>query len=304
MEAFHAERPVTERDERRGLAFMLALGVHALLAVFLFVSVQWRTQKAETVSVELWGGPPPAPPAATVQPEPKPVPKVIPPPEPRPEPEPVRKPEIVEERIRKPARPVEKPQPASVAKAVEKPKTRAEPKPEPKAVARVEPRPEPKKVEPKKTAPTTADALSQALSQALNERNSAATPGVAGGKAGGTGTNAGANTGPGGAAGGGGLGDQYLGQVIRLIKANLVYSGNKAENAKARLKVFLLPDGTIREVQLLKALGDPAYAEAAKRAVITTHTFPPQPGGKPFSGNLREWTLNFCAREGSECRID
>ncbi len=290
MEAFHADRHVFEREERRGLSFVLALAMHGLLVLFLFLSVQWRTQRVETVSVELWGGPPPAPVVETLpQPEPKPVARV----ETKPEPVPVKKPEIVEEKIKKVAKPEEKPkpQPASVPKVEKKP----EPKVEPKKV--VEKKPEPKQSE--------FDKLMSGALTDLSKRSDAARPD---GKPGGTGTNpkAVANAGPGVGAGGGGgkPGNDYLDQVGRLIKLNLHYPDNKPDNAKAKIKVFLLPDGTIRDAQLLKSVGDPAYAEAAKSAVMTTHTFPPQPGGKIFSGDMREWTLSFCARENVECRID
>lgn len=285
MEAFHADRHVFERDERRGLSFVLALAMHGLLVLFLFLSVQWRTQRVETVSVELWGSPPPAPVVETPpQPESKPVPKV------EPEPVPLKKPEIVQEKI-KPT-PIEKPkpQPASLPKAEKKP----EPKPEP--IKAVEKKPEPKQSE-----------FDKLMSGALTDLGKKSELARADGKSGGSGTNPKAvtNAGPGVGAGGGGKpGNDYLGLVVRLIKSNLVYPDNKPDNAKAKIKVFLLPDGTIRDAQLLKSVGDPAYAEAARRAVMTTHTFPPQPGGKIFSGDMREWTLSFCAKENIECRID
>lgn len=287
MEAFHADRHVFERDERRGFSFVLALAMHGLLVLFLFLSVQWRTQQVETVSVELWGSPPPAPVVETQpQPEPKPVPKV----EPEPEPAPLKKPDIVQEKIK--PKPVEKPkpQPASPPKAEKKP----EPKPEP--IKAVEKKPEPKQSE-----------FDKLMSGALTDLGKKSELARADGKPGGSGTNPKAvtNAGPGVGAGGGGKpGNDYLGQVVRLIKSNLHYPDNKPDNAKAKIKVFLLPDGTIRDAQLLKSIGDPAYAEAAKSAVMTTHTFPPQPGGKIFSGDMREWTLSFCAKETVECRID
>jgi len=293
MEAFHADRHVFERDERRGFSFVLALAMHGLLVVFLFLSVQWRTQRTETVSVELWGSPPPAPVVEAVPPpEPKPVPKVEP--KPQPEPVPVKKPEIVEKKVK--TTPVEKPkpQPASPPKVeIKKPESKPEPKTEPKK--EVVKKPEPK--------PSEFDKLMSGALTDLGKKSEARPDG----KAGGVGTNpkAAANAGPGAGAGGGGKpGNDYLGQVVRLIKSNLVYPDNKPDNAKAKIKVFLLPDGTIRDAQLLKSIGDPAYAEAAKRAVMTTHTFPPQPGGKIFSGDMREWTLSFCAKDSGDCKID
>lgn len=298
MDTFHADHRLFERDERRGISFVLALAVHLLLVLFLVVSVQWRTQRADTVSVELWGSPPPAPIVEkTVVQTPKPSiePKI----EPAPVPVPEKKPEIVEEKIKPVPKPVEKPKPvpASVPKVEKKP----EPKPEPKPAPKKEPvtKPVPQKSEP---------SLSDVLNQAMNERNKAVTaPPAPNGKAGGTGTNPLAilNATPGiGAGGGGKPGDAYLGQVIRLIKSNLVYPDNRPDNPKAKIKVFLLPDGTIRDAQLLQSVGDPAYAEAARRAVMTTRTFPPQPGGKIFSGDMREWTLSFCAKDRGECKVD
>ena len=91
--------------------------------------------------------------------------------------------------------------------------------------------------------------------------------------------------------------------MVRLIKSHTIYSGNKQVDSRAQVKVFLLPDGTVRDAQILKKMGDPAYAEAARRAVMTTQKFPPLPKGKSFS-NMREWTLSFCAREElKECKM-
>lgn len=302
MVAIGGEHRIIERDERRGISFVLALAVHGLLVLFLVISVKWKTQPvAQGMDVELWGAPPPAPVAVEVlQPEPRVEPKVE---EPKPEPVPEKKPEIVE-KMEKPVKP--KPQKASPPKVEPKKlepleqKKPAEPKSEPKPEKKAEKKPDATKAEP---------SLADLLNQGMNERNKA--PAMPGGKAGGTGTNPKAltNTGAGGgsgtgAGGGGGLGDKYLGQVVSLIKSNLVYAGSKPEGAKAKIKVFLLPDGTVRDAQLLKAVGDPAYAEAARRAVITTAKFPPRPGGKLFSGGDREWTLSFCAKETAVCTVD
>lgn len=268
MQAINEHRTF-ERDERRGLSFALALAVHLLLVLFLVVSVQWRTQRVETMDVELWGGPPPAAQQQVAVQQAKPQPRVE-----EPEPELVRKPEIVQEKTK----PKEKPKPQSASPV------KAEKKPDPKL----------------KPAEQSMEGLLDLanLSKAKDARPN--------GRPGGTGTNPKALTNHAGAGSGGGgrPGDSYLGQVVRLIKSNLVYPDNRPDNPKAKIKVFLLPDGTIRDAQLVKSIGDPAYAEAARRAVITTHTFPPRPDGKGFSGDMREWTLSFCAKEVNECRID
>ena len=182
---------------------------------------------------------------------------------------------------------------------------KVEKKPEPKPAPKKEPV---KKPEPKQEAQKSEPSFAEMLEQGMSERNKAVTAQpMPNGKAGGTGTNPLAilNATPGMSAGGGGKpGDAYLGLVVRLIKSNLVYPDNRPDNPKAKIKVFLLPDGTIRDAQLLQSVGDPAYAEAARRAVMTTRTFPPQPGNKMFSGDTREWTLSFCAKDRGECKLD
>lgn len=267
MQAINEHRTF-ERDERRGLSFALALAVHLLLVLFLVVSVQWRTQRVETMDVELWGGPPPAAQQQVAVQQAKPQPRVE-----EPEPELVRKPEIVQEKTK----PKEKPKPQSASPV------KAEKKPDPKL----------------KPAEQSMEGLLDLanLSKAKDARPN--------GRPGGTGTNPKALTNHAGAGSGGGgrPGDSYLGQVVRLIKSNTIYSGNKQVDSRAQVKVFLLPDGSVRDAQILKRLGDPAYAEAARRAVITTQKFPPLPGGKSFS-SMREWTLSFCAREElKECKM-
>lgn len=278
MQAINEHR-LFVRDERRGISFALALAVHLLLIVFLFVSVQWRTQQVETVDVELWGGPPPAQERVVAQ-QPKPQPKVN---EPEPEPEPEKKPDIVQEKAKPKPKEKPHPQPASPVKTEKKPEKKPEKKTEKK---------------PKQAEQGMEGFLDLAnLSKAKDARPN--------GRPGGKGTNPNAlNNQPGAGAGGGGRpGDSYLGQVVQLIKSHTVYAGNKQVDSRALVKVFLLPDGTVREAQILRKTGDAAYAESARRAVIATHKFPPLPGGKTFS-SMREWTLSFCAREDiRECKL-
>ncbi len=85
---------------------LLALGVHILLAVFLFFGVRWQSRQADAVEVELWSSLPAVEKAAP-PPEPIPVPKVEPKPEPKVEkaPEPV-KPDIALEKKKEPKKEV------------------------------------------------------------------------------------------------------------------------------------------------------------------------------------------------------
>lgn len=299
-EVMPGEHRLLQRDEHRGASFVLALVIHLLLALFLVFSVQWHTQKPETVEVEMWGGPPPLlvqeqtkVPEAKVDPKPV-VPK------PKVEEVPDKKPVDIAQKTEKPVKPKPeekpKPQPASQPKVEKKP-------PEPQRKIE-EKKPQPKPEKPVKK-PEESN-LENVLLGAMEQQKKDGVPSLEG-KPGGTGSNPKArnNTGPGAGAGSGnGIGDGYKDGVVQLIKRHLIYPDKADNNAKAKVKVFLLPDGTINDAKLIKAVGDPKYAEAALNAVMTTQKFPPQPGGKIFSGDNREWTLSFCAKEGSECKID
>src|SRR5688572_10150894 len=143
-------------DPGKVTSAVMALGVHLLLLAILVFGIRWQNRPPESVAVELWTAPPPAP----VMEAPRPEPKAEPKPEPKPEPEPpvvvkpepeIPKPQIVERKAPPPKpKPLPKPEPKVVAKVPPKPK------PEPKVIAKVPPKPEPKvvakvpaKVEPK-----------------------------------------------------------------------------------------------------------------------------------------------------------
>ena len=79
-------------------AFVLAALVHLFLAAVMFLGVRWQSHPPETVVVELWEAPPPAP----VEEAPKP-----PPPKLEPEPVPVQKPDIA---VKAPPKPKPKPE--------------------------------------------------------------------------------------------------------------------------------------------------------------------------------------------------
>ncbi|MDH4093339.1 MAG: TonB C-terminal domain-containing protein [Betaproteobacteria bacterium] len=102
------------RDEFVGPSALLALAVHAALAVALVVGVHWQSRAPAVVTVELWQ----APPAPVVQPEPvraKPAPP--PPPPPKPEPR-IEKPDIA---VKAPVKPKPKPEVKPAPKPAAKP---------------------------------------------------------------------------------------------------------------------------------------------------------------------------------------
>jgi colicin import membrane protein len=105
-------------DTGYGPSFALAFAIHAVLIAVLFLGVRMQNYAPESVQVELWEPPPPAPVVEPPKPEPKV--EVKPPPEP-PKPEPkIEKPQIVEKALPKP-----KPEPKPVPKVEPKPKPEA-----------------------------------------------------------------------------------------------------------------------------------------------------------------------------------
>ena len=71
--------PLPEEERTNVPALVLAALVHLLLIGALFFGVQWKSQEAASVAVELWSAPPPSavrpPPVVEPKPEPKPEPK-------------------------------------------------------------------------------------------------------------------------------------------------------------------------------------------------------------------------------------
>lgn len=274
------------REEHRGLAFFLAVAMHALLAAFLLFSVQWQTHKPETVSVELWGGPPPPPVQESKPVVPQPVIKPVEP-EPLPE-EKLDKPDIATEKVkpRPTVKPTEKPAPTAVPTAI----------PSKKPAASSTPAPKPAETKPVEKAPAE-DAFLKALQGGMNDRSKGVNTGKPGGVAGGTGNTVGATgSGPGG-AGMGSL-DDYKSRLVALFKSRLVYPDDKPGNPQATLRISVLPDGSIRDVTVLKASIDPAYDEAAVRAVRAIDRLPEPGRGRSFRDReLREFNVNFKLRD-------
>ncbi|WP_157314938.1 TonB C-terminal domain-containing protein [Chitinibacter sp. GC72] len=275
-------------EEKRGLSFVLAVLMHVILAAALLLSVQWKTQKPKPVVVELWGGQLPAAPEPA---QPEPV-KVKPVKQPPPEPEELpKKVDIQTAKVKTTPKPTAKPTatpkvtpvPTATPKATAAPKATNAPAAKPTAAPKAKATAAPKKSE-------MQDLLS------LDNTISSNTKPVAGGKPGGTGTNPNAvgNSGAGKGSGANAAGlESYKGRLIQQIKSRTVYS--KGGSPTAEFRVIVLPDGSILEDQLqqISATGDPAYAEATKRAILSMGRFPPLPDGQTFSGSLRTWNIKF-----------
>lgn len=267
------------REEHRALSLIMAVLMHGLIAALLYFGVQWHTQKAAPMEVELWAGAlQPAPPPPVVQKsvaKPTPAPKVEAPPEPPP---PV-KPDIAEERP-KPA----KPKPEKKPEPVKKP----EPKPEPK-----KPEP-PKKAEPEKAKPQPKAEIGKgklasdkfgkldkppldptASLNALAARARAAE------------ANANAKE-----------FEAYLALVRNQVRRNMNYVGEPSGNPEVIFEVKLLPDRSVLEdgLRLVKPSGVPAFDEAVRRAILRLGQYPAPPAGVDIS-TLRRHQLKYRLNE-------
>ncbi len=281
--------------EQRGLAFVLAVLMHVILAAALLLSVQWKTQKPKPVVVELWGGPPPAAPEQA-QPEPvKQKPVKVEPAKPEVVPEKV---DIATEKVKSTPKPTVKPTatPKVTAAPTATPKATAAPKATSAPVAKPTAAPKAKAtVVPKKKDDDLASLLSGDNIMSSNAKSDAKP--VAGGKPGGTGTNpnAAANSGPGKGSGANGAAlKDYYSRLINLIDSRMVYNGPKG-SSQAVYRVVLLPDGSILESQLelVSSSGNKAWDDAARRAILSVNPFPRLPDGQTFTGELRSFRLDI-----------
>lgn len=262
------------REEHRGLAFFLAVTMHALLAAFLLISVQWQTRKPETISVELWGALPAQsqesvePTAEEVMPAPLPVQESLP----------EVPPEIVTEKI--------KPKPT--------PKPTAQPTPRATSAPSRAPTPTGKPASTTGNKPPAEDAFLKALQGGMSERSKGP---ATGGSA--VGTGGGSQPGASGAgAGANAMQDDYQARLVALFKSRLIYPDDNAGNPQVSLRISVLPDGSIRDVTILKASNDPAYDLAAVRAVRAVDRLPEPGRGRSFrDADLREFTVNFRLRD-------
>ncbi|MGL4995159.1 MAG: TonB C-terminal domain-containing protein [Deefgea sp.] len=272
-------------DEQRGLAFVLAISMHALLAGFLLFSVQWKTKKPEPVVVELWGAPPPAPIASEQIEIAKPI--KVPEPKPEPIPVPVKAPDIVTEKVKataaptaKPtAKPTMKPTIAPTAKPTVAPtaKPTAAPSAKPKTTAA------PKKPEVKKPKTDSLEAalgMDALLGSTSTEKSSPNAK--VGGKAGGTGDTVGA-TGGAGKGKGSGLGEAYALSIGQEIAQKAIYPGSSGKKPRVIYKIYLFPSGEIQRIELIEASSDPKWDKAIERAIQLYAPFPKPPNGASFN---------------------
>lgn len=253
-------RPQQPRSEQNTpAAFVLALVMHALLVVALWISVQWRTESAGAVVVELWGAPPE--PAIVAPPPPPPPVKAQPEPE-RPDAEIVVKQE-------KKAPPKAEPPPPELKK-IEAEKRRAEAEQK-----RLEAEKKQLEAERKKQAEAMARAAEQRREEERREAVRKAEQARMLAQAG-SGSPAGSPNATAAATGTGRGDPSYAAQLIGIIRPRIVFAvpDGTSPAVYADFQVELLPTGEILAVRRLKASGLPGYDEAVERAIRRTDPFP------------------------------
>ena len=227
-------------DPGRLPSAVLAAAVHlALLAVLVF-GVSWQNRPADSVTVELWESPPPAPVAEA----PKPAPKVEPPPVPAaaPKPEPViPKPDIAEKAPPKP-KPVPKVEPP-------KPKAAVAPAP-PRVPARPRDEEAQRQIRDQLAREQTSIAIDrerqQIRDQLANDAAAARNKAIA----------------------------DWVNKVRAKIRGNVVLPPDIKGNPEAVFDVVQLPTGEVLSAKIRKTSGHPALDGAIERAILKSSPLP------------------------------
>jgi colicin import membrane protein len=283
-------RDIHLASEKKHLSFVLALLMHVLLLLFLFVGVRWQNQPLAPLEAEIWGGLPTQLPREGLPPAPAPeeMPQQISslpdsPPVKAVETKPVEVVPVVPEIVEEKPKEEKKLKDALKERVLDKPLNKQEKKPKATQVVF------PKKTENKKLSDNPLD-LQHLLQRTSSGKLSHAAGNLQGSAAG---ADRAAQTVGGGKAG---ALEGYVNQLTQLIRNKTIYADNGTGNPSAVLKIFVLPDGTIREVQIISTAGDPAFAAARKQAVLMMQRLPPLPAGMSFA-EQREWTVRTRLRE-------
>jgi colicin import membrane protein len=295
----------------RWRAFVLAMLMHALLLGFLWIGVSWQSTAPVAIEAEIWSPqvklaapPPPPPPEPPPEPAPPPKPalKPVPPPKPVAEPEPKAKlpdPDIALEREKKRKEALEKKQAEEQAqreealekqrqaelekqrqaelekkKQADEQKRRQEAAAEEKRKQAEEDRRRLAEEEKRRQEETVAEQRAKKRREDELKRLQA----LAGeGTAGDAEKAASPRLDPG-----------YARLIAAKIKSNTILPplNEIAGNPAVEYAIDLLPDGSVREVKLLRSSGVPAFDQAVRRAIDRAAPFPADPASGKVPGSM------------------
>lgn len=279
-------------EPKRLPSFLLAVGVHAVLLVFLYFGISWQSNTPVAVEAEVWDVkvetaaapelPPEPAPEPPPQPEPQPTPRAVePPPVERPAPTPPdialeREKQRKEEQLKKEQ---EKRELAEQKKreqeearkkelAEQKKKEEAERK-EKELAAKKEAEAKKKEQEKKLAEAKKKAAAEQARLDKIRQEDLKRFAGAMG-----SGGNAEKSSAPKADSG-------YVAAITAKIKSNTTYAGNLdvPGNPKAVFKVDQLPTGEIMSVRLAKSSGVPEFDRAVENGIRKASPLPKKKDG-------------------------
>lgn len=302
--------PSPEDDAANIPAIVLSAVVHGALLAALFFGVQWKSEQAGGIPVDVYYGNPNAvtPPPPPPEPKPEPAPKVEPTPPPKPVVKVEEKPQIdpqiaikdkeKREREEKERLEQEKLEKLKKHKLEEERKQKEQ---EDKEKARKDE--EEKKAREKKEAEEhrlddikkeaereakreqkqRSDAARAAHEEAIRAELEGTKGSPTGSK---TGTNSGTQSGGGNASN---LGQsEYMDQIRRKIRGNITLPAGITGNPEAQFAVTQLPTGEILPpVVIKKSSGNKALDEAVERAILKSSPLPKPKNPKDFERTIR-----------------
>ncbi|MBA5690331.1 cell envelope integrity protein TolA [Duganella sp. LX47W] len=270
----------------------MAVAMHAVLILFLWVGVSWQSNEPVAVEAEVWdmkvqSAAPPPPPAPEAEPEPevKPPPPpapVAPPDEVKPEP---KAPDIALERLKAKLK-AEKEKQEELRKErikqedkkreefrlekIKADKEKAEKKKLEEQKAKEEQEKKDKKEQADKKLKADKEAKAK-LDKAAEKARAAEMSRITGAVGAGTSGTAAKSTGPRSDGG-------YEAAIRGKIKSNLVYSGTD-DTLKASFHISQLPTGEIISVRKTKGSGNAAYDTAVENAIWKSSPLPKKKDG-------------------------
>ena len=300
--------PPSDDDSTDITSIVLSALVHGALLAALFFGVQWKSEQAGGIPVDVYYGNPNAvvapPPPPEPEPKPEPAPKVEPSPPPKPEVKVEEKPQIdpqiairdkekrereEKERLEKERLEQEKLEKLKKQKELEEKekarKDEAEKKAREKKEAderRAEELRKEAEREHKQAQQKRVDAARTAQMDAINAELEGVRGSPTGSK---TGTSSGAQSAGGNASN---LGQrENNGQIRRKIRGNIVLPSGIVGNPEAQFAVTQLPTGEILPpVVIKKSSGNKALDEAVERAILKSSPLPKPKNPKDFERTL------------------
>lgn len=302
--------PSPEDDAANIPAIVLSAVVHGALLAALFFGVQWKSEQAGGIPVDVYYGNPNAvtPPPPPPEPKPEPAPKVEPTPPPKPQVKVEEKPQIdpqiaikdkeKREKEEKERLEQEKLEKLKKHKLEEERKQKEQEdkekarKDEEEKKAREKKEAEERRLddikkEAERDAKREQKQRSDAARAAHEEAIRAELEGTKGSPTGSkTGTNSGTQSGGGNASN---LGQsEYMDQIRRKIRGNITLPAGITGNPEAQFAVTQLPTGEILPpVVIKKSSGNKALDEAVERAILKSSPLPKPKNPKDFERTIR-----------------